>query len=197
MKKKFFALYLSIAMLGAFCSCTLAGDGNQTEKDSETTYVESEIEDDSEIAASESELQLEKVYDSICKSIVKDYCEPNNIVPKDFVWPEKSSIAWMYFGDLATHHQMELMGLNTESEYMPSDSEKSLIDITEYMPSDSEKSLMDITFNSILEWIDTNPEENTAYYSSILQELTPYYENIPAKMTIADFCYAPYSMTLH
>ena len=77
MKKKLFALCLSIAMLGAFCSCAMADDGNQTEKDSETTYVESEIEEDSEIAASESELRL-------VQSVVKDYLEANSGVSEDF-----------------------------------------------------------------------------------------------------------------
>ena len=179
-------------MIMALCACsTSAADEenkpDETTKTEETeTKVEETVEDveinDSEKDSSSNsdeltEAKLEELYNSICKLIITDYCEPNNILSKDFVWPETSSIAWMYFGELVSYHNIAIMGVDVE--FTPTN-----------VPSESEKELMDTTFFAILECIDTNCVDDTtwnSYYSYILKDLNPYNEKIPEKLVVSEF----------
>lgn len=130
MRKKIYAICLVIAMVFTMTACGTSAKEEKKEEDKKveesTAAPEKEEEEKEEEAVSEpgpytgdteiSEAMKKELGASIAETFTKEYLEPNNINPADYVWPTAVdwAPAWQY---LEAMKQIYCLTIDVEKEF--------------------------------------------------------------------------------
>ena len=108
-----------------------------------------------------SEEELANLKESIAKSIVKNYFEPNNIDPASFAWPDKMDDVWGYYDIRMNDFQGDLV--DGETEARPADTEDSYY-----------SELGEAIFLGVIDWLDSQGPYKPSYLNRVADVLRPY-----------------------